>query len=109
MILTSQIIDPIQSHNFMSKKCELTGKIPLKGHNVSHANNKTKRRFLPNLKKVKFKSDILKKSLKLTVSNAGVRSVDKKGSFDEFLKSVKSRDLSSRLKRLKKSLISKSA
>jgi len=93
----------------MSKKCELTGKIPLKGHNGSHANNKTKRRFLPNLKKVKFKSDILKKSLKLTVSNAGVRSVDKKGSFDEFLKSVKSRDLSLRLKKLKKSLISKSA
>ena len=93
----------------MSKKCELTGKIPLKGHNVSHANNKTKRGFLPNLKKVKFKSEILRKSLKLTVSNAGVRSVDKKGSFDEFLKSVKTRDLSSRLKKLKKSLISKSA
>ena len=93
----------------MAKKCELTGKNPMKGHNVSHANNKTKRRFLPNLKKVKFKSDILKKSLKLTVSNSGVRSVDKKGSFDEFLKSVKSRDLSSRLKKLKKSLISKSA
>ena len=93
----------------MPKKCELTGKIPLKGHNVSHANNKTKRRFLPNLKKVKFKSEILKKNLKFTVSNAGVRSVDKKGSFDEFLKSVKSRDLSSRLKKLKKSLISKSA
>ena len=48
----------------MSKKCELTGKIPLKGHKVSHANNKTKRRFLPNLKKVKFKSEILNKSLK---------------------------------------------
>ena len=93
----------------MSKKCELTGKIPLKGHNVSHANNKTKRRFLPNLKKVKFKSEILRKSLKLTVSNAGVRSVDKKGSFDEFLISVIARDLSSRLKKLKKSLISKSA
>ena len=69
----------------MSKKCELTGKIPMKGHNVSHANNKTKRRFLPNLKKVKFTSDLLKRSLKLTVSNAGVRSVDKKGSFDDFL------------------------
>ena len=52
----------------MSKKCELTGKIPLKGHNVSHANNKTKRRFLPNLKKVKFKSEILKKSFRLTVN-----------------------------------------
>ena len=93
----------------MSKKCELTGKIPLKGHNVSHANNKTKRRFLPNLKKVNFKSEILKKSLKLTVSNAGVRSVDKKGSFDEFIKSAKSKYLSSRLKKLKKSLLIKSA
>ena len=93
----------------MSKKCELTGKSPLKGHNVSHANNKTKRRFLPNLKKVNFKSEILKKSLKLTVSNAGVRSVDKKGSFDEFMKSVKSKYLSPRLKKLKKSLLVKSA
>ena len=91
----------------MSKKCELTGKIPLKGHNVSHANNKTKRKFLPNLKKVKFKSDILNRSLKLTVSNAGVRTVDKKGSFDEFLKSAKSRYLSIRLKKLKKSIINK--
>ena len=93
----------------MSKKCELTGKNPLKGHNVSHANNKTKRRFLPNLKKVKFKSEILKKSLRLTVSNAGVRSVDKKGSFDKFIQSAKSKYLSSRLKKLKKSLVSKSA
>ncbi len=91
----------------MSKKCELTGKITLKGHNVSHANNKTKRKFLPNLKKVKFKSEILKRSLRLTVSNAGVRSVDKKGSFDEFLMSVKSRQLSLRLKKLKKTIISK--
>ena len=93
----------------MPKKCELTGKIPLKGHNVSHANNKTKRKFFPNLKKVKFKSDLLKKSLKITVSNAGVRSVDKKGSFDDFIKSAKSRDLSLRLRKLKKSLISKLA
>ena len=93
----------------MSKKCELTGKIPLKGHKVSHANNKTKRRFLPNLKKVKFKSEILNKSLRLTVSNAGVRSVDKKGSFDQFIKAAKKRDLSLRLKKLKKSLLSVSA
>tara|TARA_Y100001970_G_scaffold135537_1_gene166875 strand:+ start:906 stop:1187 length:282 start_codon:yes stop_codon:yes gene_type:complete len=93
----------------MSKKCELTGKIPLKGHKVSHANNKSKRRFLPNLKKVKFKSLILNKSLKLTVSNAGMRTVDKKGSFDQFLRSAKSRDLSIRLKKLKKLLVAKSA
>ena len=93
----------------MSKKCELTGKIPLKVHKVSHANNKTKRRFLPNLKKVKFKSAILKKSMRLTVSNAALRSVDKKGSFDQFIKTAKSRDLSLRLKKLKKTLLSKPA
>mgnify|MGYP001390218036 CR=1 FL=1 len=93
----------------MSKKCELTGKIPLKGHKVSHANNKTKRRFLPNLKKVNFKSDILKKNMKLNVSNAALRSVDKKGSFDQFIKTSKTRDLSLRLKKLKKILLSKSA
>ena len=93
----------------MSKKCELTGKIPLKGNNVSHANNKTKRKFLPNLKKVYFKSQILKRNLRLTVSNAGVRSVDKKGGFDEFLKSAKNKYLSLRLKKMKKSIMNKTA
>ena len=92
----------------MSKKCELTGKNPMKGHNVSHANNKTKRRFLPNLKKVKFTSKILKRNLRLNVSNAAVRSVDKKGSFDLFLKNVKNKNLSPRLKKLKKNLLIKS-
>ena len=92
----------------MTKKCELTGKIPMKGHNVSHANNKTKRRFLPNLKKVKFTSELLKRSLRLTVSTAGVRSVDKKGSFDEFLKTVKNKNLSPRLKKIKKNILLKS-
>ena len=103
IIITHYIVDVI-----MSKKCELTGKIPMKGHNVSHANNKTKRRFLPNLKKVKFTSELLKRSLKLSVSNAGLRSVDKKGSFDEFLKTVKNKNLSPRLKKLKKNLLIKS-
>ena len=93
----------------MTKKCELTGKIPLKGHNVSHANNKTKRRFLPNLKKVKFTSKILKRNLRLKVSNAAVRSVDKKGSFDLFLKDVKNKNLSPRLKKIKKTILAKSA
>ncbi len=93
----------------MSKKCELTGKIPLKGHKVSHANNKTKRKFYPNLKKVKFTSEILKRNLRLNVTNAAVKSVDKKGSFDLFLKSAKNKNLSQRLKKIKKNLLSKSA
>ncbi len=93
----------------MTQKCELTGKKPLKGHKVSHANNKTKRRFLPNLKKVKFRSEILNKSLRITVSNSGIRSVDKKGGFDAYIKSAKSIALSSRLKKIKKNLLSKLA
>ena len=82
--------------------------MPLKGHKVSHANNKTKRRFLPNLKKVKFKSEELNRVFRLNVSNSGVRSVDKKGSFDQFIKDAKSKNLSLRLKKIKKSLLSKS-
>ena len=92
----------------MSKKCELTGKIPMKGHNVSHANNKTKRRFLPNLKKVKFTSELAGRSLTLTVSNAGMRCVDKKGTFDQFLKTAKNKNISPRLKKLKKNILIKS-
>ncbi len=93
----------------MAKKCELTGITPLKGHKVSHANNKTKRKFYPNLKKVKFKSEILKRTIRLNVSNAGVRSVDKKGSLDQFIKTAKAKNLSMRLRKIKKSIFSKSA
>ena len=88
----------------MSKKCELTGKAPMKGHNVSHANNKTKRRFLPNLKRVTFKSDKLKRNISLKVTNAAVRSVDFKGGLDQYLKSVKKQKLSRRAQKLKLSI-----
>tara|TARA_A100000164_G_C21831521_1_gene735577 strand:+ start:747 stop:1025 length:279 start_codon:yes stop_codon:yes gene_type:complete len=91
----------------MSKRCELTGVSPLKGHNVSHSNNKTKRRFLPNLKKVTFKSDILKKNIKLNVTNAALRTVDFKGGLDKFLKSAKKQNLSSKVQKLKVSILSK--
>ena len=91
----------------MSRKCELTGKIPLAGHKVSHANNKVKRRFLPNLKKVTFTSDLLKRRIKLSVTNAAVRTVDKKGGFDLFLKSARTKNLSSKVKKLKKSIFTK--
>tara|TARA_Y100000768_G_C23601234_1_gene506133 strand:+ start:191 stop:469 length:279 start_codon:yes stop_codon:yes gene_type:complete len=91
----------------MSKKCELTGVSPMKGHNVSHSNNKTKRRFLPNLKKVIFKSDVLNKNIRLNVSNAALRTVDFKGGLDKFLKSAKNKKLSIRAKKLKLSIFSK--
>ena len=91
----------------MSKKCELTGKSPLKGHTVSHANNKVKRKFFPNLKKVTFKSEILRKNIKLRVSNAALRTVDYKGGLDNFLKTVKAHKLSKRAKGLKSQIITK--
>ncbi|MAJ85997.1 MAG: 50S ribosomal protein L28 [Candidatus Pelagibacter sp.] len=92
----------------MTKKCELTGKKPLKGNNVSHANNKTKRKFYPNLKKVKFKSDILKKSIRLNVTNSALKTVDFKGGLDDFLKRAKSKNLSKKAKKLKLSIVQKS-
>ena len=91
----------------MSRKCELTGKSSLKGHTVSHANNKLKRKFFPNLKKVTFKSNILKKNIRLNVSNAALRTVDYKGGIDFYLKSVKSYKLSSKAKKLKNQITTK--
>ena len=93
--------------NIMTKRCELTGVSPLKGHNVSHAKNKTKRRFLPNLKKVTFKSDILKKNIKLNVTNAALRTVDFKGGLDKYLLSAKKEKLSKKVKKLKSTIYSK--
>tara|TARA_B100000029_G_C16846222_1_gene693754 strand:+ start:75 stop:353 length:279 start_codon:yes stop_codon:yes gene_type:complete len=91
----------------MTKKCELTGRSPLKGHRVSHANNKVKRKFLPNLKKVTFKSDILKRNVRLNVSNAALRTVDYKGGLDFYLKGVRSFKLSPKAKKLKNQIIAK--
>ena len=93
----------------MSKKCEITSKRPLKGHNVSHANNKTKRRFLPSIKKVSFRSEILKKNIKLNVSNSALKTVDFKGGIDNFLKSAKMFKLSKRAKKFKIKISSKEA
>ena len=93
----------------MTNKCELTGKRPLKGHNVSHANNKTKRKFNPSIKKIKFKSDILKKNITLKVSNAALRTVDFKGGIDKFLSTAKVYKLSKKAKKYKSKIISKEA
>ena len=90
----------------MTKKCELTGVLPLKGHNVSHANNKTRRRFLPNLKKISFKSEILKRTFRLNVTNAALRTVDFKGGLDKFLQKAKNKNLSRRVQKLKYSIVS---
>ena len=91
----------------MTRICELTGKRPLSGHKVSHANNKTKRRFLPGIKKISFKSDILKKNISLSVSNSALRTVDYKGGIDKFLKNAKAKKLSKKAKKIRNKIISK--
>src|SRR3546814_14922123 len=68
----------------MSRICELTGKGRLVGHNVSHANNKTKRTFLPNLQNVTLMSDALERGVKLRVSMSGLRSVEHVGGLDNW-------------------------
>ena len=91
----------------MSKRCELTGVSPLKGNNVSHANNKTKKRFLPNLKKITFKSESLKRNIRLNVTSSALRTVDFKGGLDKFLKTAKTKNLSKRVKKIKLSIAAK--
>ena len=63
----------------MSKVCQVTGKRPMSGNNVSHANNKTRRRFLPNLRYQRFWSPSEERFVRLRVSSHGMRIIDKKG------------------------------
>lgn len=88
----------------MSRRCELTGKGPMTGNNVSHANNKTKRRFLPNLTDVTLASDTLGRTFKLRISAAALRTVDHRGGLDAFLAKAKDEDLSSNALKIKKEI-----
>ncbi|MEL6211138.1 MAG: 50S ribosomal protein L28 [Pseudomonadota bacterium] len=88
----------------MSRRCELTGKGPMVGNNVSHANNKTKRRFLPNLNDVSLMSETLGRTFKLKVSASALRTVDHRGGLDAFLAKAKDADLSSAALKIKKDI-----
>ena len=88
----------------MSRRCELTGKGPMTGNNVSHANNKTRRRFLPNLNEVTLQSEILGRGVKLRISAAALRTVDHRGGLDAFLAKAKDSELSSNALRVKKEI-----
>ena len=91
----------------MARVCELTGKGRQVGNNVSHANNKTKRTFLPNLQNVTLLSEALDKSVKLRVSTHGLRSVEHVGGLDNWLVKTKAEKLSTRAARLKRELAKK--
>src|SRR3569833_898145 len=93
----------------MSRVCELTGKGRQVGNNVSHANNKTKRTFLPNLQNVTLISDALGQSVKLRVSTHGLRSVEHVGGLDNWLLKTSDDKLSAKVRKLKREISKKVA
>jgi large subunit ribosomal protein L28 len=88
----------------MSRRCELTGKGVQSGNNVSHANNKTRRRFLPNLNEVTLISDLLGRSVRVRVSAHGLKSVDHNGGLDQYLLKVGDDLLSAKMVKLKRQI-----
>ena len=93
----------------MARRCELTGKGVLVGNNVSHANNKTKRVYRPNLHRVSLASEALGNSYVLKISMNALRTVDKNGGLDPFLLKAKAAVLSPKALRLKRAIAKKTA
>lgn len=88
----------------MARRCELTGKAVLTGNNVSHANNKSRRRFLPNLCKVSLISEALNETVSLRITAHALRSVEHRGGLDAFLNKARPDDLSLKVRKLKSRL-----
>ncbi len=88
----------------MTRRCELTGKGVMAGNNVSHAKNRTRRRFLPNLNNVSLLSEVLGRSFRFRISSSALRTVDRKGGLDSFLSSAKDSNLSSAALKVKREI-----
>lgn len=86
----------------MSRRCIITGKGVRTGHNVSHANNKTKRRFLPNLQEVSVLSDTLRHSVRLRITTRAIRTIEHNGGLDAYLLSTRDAKLTREARRLKR-------
>jgi large subunit ribosomal protein L28 len=91
----------------MTRRCEITGKGPLVGNNVSHANNKTKRRFLPNLQDSSFYSVALARNVKIKTTTHGIRTVEHKGGLDAYLLSIAPTKLPPELRKVRKAIVAK--
>jgi large subunit ribosomal protein L28 len=88
----------------MSRRCELSGKAVLTGNNVSHANNKSKRRFMPNLNQVTLISDALGQRVRLRITSHALRSVEHRGGLDKYLLAARDSQLSINARRLKRQI-----
>ena len=92
----------------MARRCPVTGKGVLVGHNVSHSNVKTKRRFLPNLQVISLLSDVLG-PMRLRLSTSAIRTIEFKGGIDAFLKASPDRKLLPEMRRLKRRIVTAAA
>lgn len=88
----------------MARRCQLTGKGVMTGNNVSHANNRTRRRFLPNIQETALLSDALGRMIRLKLSTNAIRTVEHNGGLDAFLVKAKASELSLEARRLKKAI-----
>jgi len=88
----------------MARECDITGKRVMSGNNVSHANNKTRRTFAPNLQEVTFLSEGLNAKVRMRVTTAGLRTVEKNGGIDRFLKSTPNRKLTDNARQIKRQI-----
>lgn len=93
----------------MARRCGVIGKGVLSGNNVSHAHNKTRCRFLPNMQRVSFMSDLLNRCIQLRISTKGIRTIEKNGGLDSFLLNSSTRNLSSEILSLKKLMMKKAS
>ena len=89
----------------MSKVCEISGKKPMSGNNVSHANNRTKRRFIPNLQNVKLYSGTLKRFINLNITVGTIKTVEKNGGLDSYLIKTSNRNLADTAIKIKKQIL----
>ena len=89
----------------MSKVCEISGKKPMSGNNVSHANNRTKRRFIPNLQNVKLYSGTLQKYINLNITIRTMKTVEKNGGLDSYLIKTSNKNLADTAIKLKKQIL----
>jgi large subunit ribosomal protein L28 len=89
----------------MSRRCFVTGKGVLSGHNVSHANNKTKRKFLPNLQETSLMSDALGTAVRLRVSARGIRTIEHRGGLDACLLGMRDSELPPDVRRIKRRIV----
>ena len=89
----------------MAKRCQLTGKSVMSGNNVSHANNRTRRRFLPNLQSASMQSEILDRKVSLRVATSAMRTVEKHGGLDAFLLQARNAELAEEAQRLRREIL----